>query len=126
MKSLLTPMYTFMASLSVLFIPSVSHAATLTCPAPGQIENLTDLINFVTCALNQSVLPLLVTLAVVFFLWGVTQYMINPASSEEREKGQQYMIWGLIGLFVVVSVWGLVSILTSTFGLEILIPQLQD
>jgi len=109
-------------------VPLVSRAAGgITCPATGsQITNVTDFINIFTCMLNTTILPLLVSLAVVFFLWGVTQYVINPTSSEEREKGQQYMVWGLIGLFVIVSIWGLVSVLTNTFGISVLIPQLQQ
>lgn len=130
MKRFFTPIRNSLIVAGSAFLPIVSFAQvnsnTLSCPQPGDINNLTDLINFFTCILNRTVLPLLVSLAVVFFLWGVIQYVINPASTEEREKGQQYMIWGIIGIFVIVSIWGLVAILTGTFGIDVLIPQLQD
>jgi hypothetical protein len=62
-------------------------------------------------------IPVLVTLAMVYFVWGVVTYVI--ASDEEaKSTGRNRMIWGIIGLVVIVGVWGLVSILANTFGLN--------
>lgn len=128
MKKIIKSGYTLAVLFMVAVMPLVSHAqiTPTSCPAGSQITNLTDFINFATCILNTSILPLLVTLAVVFFLWGVTIYVINPASTAEREKGQQYMIWGIIGIFVIVSIWGIIGVLSNTFGIEVFIPQLQQ
>ena len=64
-----------------------------------------------------SVLPVLVALGVVYFVWGVITYVI--ASDEEaKKKGRDRIIFGIIGLAVIVAVWGLVRILTNTFGLD--------
>lgn len=52
--------------------------------------------------------------------------VINPNNEEKRKQGKQYMIWGIIALFVMVSIWGLVAILTNTFGIKLLIPQLSQ
>lgn len=120
-------------SLSAIF-PLIALAQVNTVPQPcivltTSMTNVTDfcgLASYVIGLLQNAVIPLLMTLAVAFFVWGVTQYVLNPASSEEREKGQQYMIWGILGLFVIVAVWGLVAILTNTFGIQVLIPQLQQ
>jgi ABC-type thiamin/hydroxymethylpyrimidine transport system permease subunit len=54
---------------------------------------------------------------VVYFVWGVVQYVI--ASDEEAKKtGRNRMIYGIIGLVVIVSMWGLVGIVRQTFGLD--------
>ena len=61
------------------------------------------------------------------FIWGVVQYVINGEEEAKKAKGKQFMIWGIIALAVMVSVWGLVSILTHTFGISSgkdFIPQL--
>ncbi len=60
-------------------------------------------------------LPLLISVAVVWFLWNVFQYTIK-AAEEDKTKARDGMVWGIVGIFVMVSVWGLVAILQSTFG----------
>jgi hypothetical protein len=65
--------------------------------------------------LNQA-LYLLMAAAVVTFVWYIIQYYIKP--NEERAKAGQYVLWAIIGFFVVLSVWGFVNILTNTLGLD--------
>lgn len=90
------------------------------------VRSVGGLLNFGTCLIAQSVVPLLFGLATVGFIWGVIQMVINPEDAEKRKQGKQYMIWGLIGLFVMLSVWGLVAILTATFSINSAIPQLSQ
>jgi hypothetical protein len=64
-----------------------------------------------------AVIPVLIALGVIYFIWGVISYVI--ASDEEAKKsGRNRMIYGIIGLAVIIAVWGLVKILTNTFGLS--------
>lgn len=64
-------------------------------------------------------IPILFTLALIAFFWGVGKYVIQGASDEKaREQGKQIMIWGIVGLFVMVSVWGLVILVQDTFNLN--------
>jgi uncharacterized membrane protein len=85
------------------------------CPDAGGIKSLTDILNFFTCLLKDSILPLLVTLAVVGFVYGIVKFFLNPDSEEKRKEGKNFMFWGIFALFAIVSVWGLVGILTNTF-----------
>lgn len=63
------------------------------------------------------VIPLLVLLGVLLFVWGVVQYVI--ANEEEaKTKGRDRMIAGIVGLAVILSMWGLVGILKRTFGIQ--------
>jgi hypothetical protein len=52
------------------------------------------------------------------FLWGVIQYITAGADEEKRAGARNYMIYGIIGLFVLVSVWALVFWLGSILGLR--------
>lgn len=88
------------------------------CPQAGNIGNLTDLINFATCTLAHAVIPLLIGLAVVAFIYGIVKYFLNPDNEEKRKNGKSYMLWGIIALFVMVSFWGIVNIFSSTFGIK--------
>ena len=56
--------------------------------------------------------------AFVFFIWGVMQFIRNANNAEERKKGQDHMIWGVIGLVIMLGVYGIVNILINTFGLS--------
>lgn len=60
-------------------------------------------------------IPILITVAVVYFIWGVIQYTVSQ--DEEAKKGaRNKIIQGLIGLFVIVSFWGIIALITNTFG----------
>jgi FtsH-binding integral membrane protein len=60
----------------------------------------------------------MITAALLVFLYGVfTLMFVGGANEESRSKGRKFMFWGIVSLFVMVSVWGLVNILkTSVFG----------
>lgn len=62
-----------------------------------------------------SVLPVLIALGVVYLVFGVVQYFIGD-NEEAKTKGKERIIFGIIGLAVIISVWGLVYILTDTLG----------
>ncbi|MEI6580631.1 MAG: hypothetical protein WCO07_00465 [bacterium] len=88
---------------------------------------LQNLIGYVTCIINSSVIPLILALAIVMFVWGVVQYVINDAEEAKKEKGRMFMLWGIIGITVMVSVWGLVAIVGNTFNLNTtFVPQLKQ
>lgn len=62
-----------------------------------------------------TIIPILITFAVVYFIWGVIQYTIS--TDEEAKAGaRNKIIGGLIGLFVIVAFWGIIRLITNTFG----------
>ena len=67
--------------------------------------------------LSQAVI-LLIALAVVFFLYGILKYITAGDDEEKRTKMKNTIIYGIIGLFVMVSFWGIVNILINTFELD--------
>lgn len=87
---------------------------------------LGDLINYVTCIIGSSVIPLIFTLAIASFVWGVVQYVINDQEEAKKAKGRSFMIWGIIALTVMVSIWGLVRIFTDTFKIDFNVPQVKQ
>lgn len=94
----------------------VSGGAMLLAPsivlAGSGLEGVIDVVsNLVTM-----LVPLVISAAVLFFLYGLAKYMWSVG--EEKDAGKDIMIWGVIGLFVMVSVWGLVNLLSDTFDLD--------
>lgn len=70
-------------------------------------------------AINFYFAPALMAIAFITFLWGVYKYFILGAANDtERETGRQFVLWGIIGFAVIVSVWGLVFLVSGTlFGI---------
>ena len=67
--------------------------------------------------INAGVIPVLVGLAFVVFLFGVFKYFILHADNEEsRRQGRAFIVWGLLGLVLAFSIWGVVYILLDTLG----------
>ena len=64
-----------------------------------------------------TIIPILVVLGVVYFVWGVVTYVIS-GDEEAKAAGRTRMIYGIIGLVVIVAMWGLVGIVTKTFNLN--------
>ena len=92
-------------------LPLVSLAAP--------INDLSGAGGFIVGLINNVLVPVLFAVAFIVFLWGAFDVFILGSNDEEvKEKGKNLMLWGLIGFFVMVSVWGLVNILTGsiTFG----------
>ena len=106
---------------SSLFLSSNSKQPTsgflnaASCTISGN-DTLRDLImNFVVGCIFTRVGYLLIAFAVVIFLWGVFQF-IRAGGDEKTQAGKEFMFWGIVGLFVMVSVWGIVAILQNTFS----------
>lgn len=89
-----------------------------TCNLAGD-PKLQDLLCYITGIINNSIIPLIFALATVMFVWGIVQFFILGADDvEKRKQGKQFLIWGIIALTVMLSVWGLVNILGATFGID--------
>ncbi len=68
--------------------------------------------------LNRWVLGLLVLLALANFIYAVVRYIAAYENENERAERRAQIFWGIIGLFVILSVWGLVYVISNTFGLD--------
>ena len=58
------------------------------------------------------IIPILIGLALVLFLWGILRYLFSKDDIAKAEA-RSFMMWGIVALFVMVSVWGLVGILQN-------------
>lgn len=101
---------------------AVSLALPLAAAAqPGAIDQtyVQDYRDLIIWMINSVLVPVLVAIAFIVFLWGVYKYFIYGADNEaDRAKGKQFVMWGIIGFVVILSVWGLVAMVANTFGLE--------
>ena len=74
----------------------------------------------ILCRVGQflnAIVPILIALGVVYFVWGVVTYVIS-SDEEAKKAGRDRMIFGIIGLAVIVGMWGLVNLLRNTLSLN--------
>lgn len=103
------------ATLVLLFLVSF---ATVHAQTGGDItgSNVTEYLTSITGFIYAVLVPLVYAVAFVTFIWGVFLYLIaGGANEEKRDQGKQLIVWGIVGFFVMVSVWGLVNVLRGTF-----------
>ena len=84
----------------------------LALPALASAATLLDTLSLVNTFLN-ALIGLFITLAIVVFFWGLIKYLVN--AGEEKSEGLQIMFYGVIAIFVMVSIWGIIRLLQSTF-----------
>ena len=73
------------------------------------------ILNRVGSLINQAI-PILVLAGVAYFIWGVVRYVI-AGDADKKEDARRVIIQGLIGLFVIVGMWGIVFVGIDSAGL---------
>lgn len=93
--------------------------------ALAQGNNFASLVG-IAVGMVKSLIPLVIALSLLYFSWGLFQ-LIKTNNEGSREDAIKMMTYGIVALFVMVGVWGLVQVLTSTFfgGAIPAIPQLR-
>ncbi len=78
-----------------------------------------DFFAFLLYVINAVIVPLIFAIAFLVFIWGIAQaFIINGGDPKKVDEGKKLAVYGIIGFFLMLSVWGLVRILTGTFGFE--------
>lgn len=80
-------------------------------------SDVTSLLNFFKNLFQRNLIPLFVTLALVYVIYAVIGYIGASEDSQKKEERKQQIYAGLIGLFVILTVWSLVNIVGNTFNI---------
>ncbi len=73
-----------------------------------------SIINAIKSNVIVPVVVLMFALAMLYFLWGVVEYIINLDNATKRLEGQGHMFWGVIGLGIMLSVFGIMNFIFNT------------
>ena len=60
-------------------------------------------------------IPILFGLAFVVFFWGLSKFILNSGNKDEIKKGKDYIMWGILALFILISFRGIISFLAGEF-----------
>ncbi len=77
----------------------------------------TFLSHVITQILNP-LIELIFAAALIYFFYGVFEFMANQSNDEAKTKGKSHMIWGIVGLAIMMGVWGILNIVLSTIGVD--------
>jgi hypothetical protein len=85
-------------------------------------KTFSEIILGIATTLSEYFVTLFASISVLLFIWGVTKYVYKGDSEAERTKGKNLMFWGIIALFVLFGIWGILELLANTFGIEFDVP----
>ena len=91
----------------VFLVPQVSFAAF--DKIKGLLKDFKSLLDLI--------IPITFALALIFFFWGLAQF-IRSVSDKTIEEGKNRMKWGIVALFVMVSIWGIIKYIGDSVGIE--------
>ena len=101
-----------------IFLPRIVEAAPP--PIPSSVKTF---IGKISTEILNPLIAIMFAVATVYFFYGIARYIWNPDNEEAREKGRQSMFWGVIGMFIMVAVFGIMKFLISSIGAD---PTLMD
>ena len=99
------------SAVSILALPMLANAQTAANPQQGII----GLLVFANAALND-VIVVLITLAIVVFFYGLIRYILSNAGGEAKAGYLNTILYSILAIFVMVSIWGVIHLLQATFG----------
>lgn len=94
--------------LALLALPAIAFAQV----GQGVVDIVTAVGNIVRLAV-----PILVTLAVAVFFWGLVKYIMNANDEGAKAEGKTLMIWGMIAIFVMVALWAILGWFQNLLGI---------
>lgn len=106
--------------ISLFFLlPTLAFAA----PPPPIPAPVKTFIGKISTEILNPIIAIMFAVATVYFFYGIALYIWNPDDETERSKGRIRMMWGLIGMFVMTSVFAIMRFLIDTTGAD---PALMD
>lgn len=103
----------FLGGIAVFALPMFALAQT----SGPQLTNIQQFLTAISHLVSIA-LPIVVALALLAFFWGLATFIFAAGSEDAKDRGKRIMIWGVVALFVMVSVWGLVQFIGSALGIQ--------
>lgn len=85
---------------------------------PVAEASITTLMKSVNRVIINPLIILLFALAVVYFVYGLVKYLLSPDNEEVRKSSKQHMLWGIIGMFIMVAVFGIMGLILNTLEVK--------
>ena len=103
----------------VLFVPGFVSA---------QLNFGSNFKALITSILNviRVLIPILFALAFLVFFWGLSKFILHSGNEAEVKNGKNYMLWGLLALFLLVTSLAIITFLMNELGFPAVSPLLPE
>lgn len=99
---------------------AIAGNATSTCSA----NTIRGIITCLTKFISQKMIPVAVSFAALTFMWNIVKYLNKTNSEAERTNAKNYILWSLLALGVMLTIFGVLNLGTKTlFGSSAFVPQ---
>lgn len=86
---------------------------------PGSVPpEVQTIVGKIVIEIINPIIGVIFAAALVYFLWGLLMFILNAGNETKRAEYKQHMLWGLIGLVVMLSAYALIEIGLRTFGVQ--------
>jgi len=72
------------------------------------------LLDRIQSVILDPIITLLFAGAVMYFVWGLVETITSGDDSTKRKIGSNHIMWGLVGIFIMVAVYGILNVVTAT------------
>src|SRR3989338_2658570 len=76
-------------------------------------KTVEEIIGVVVSEILTPIVTLLFALAIILFIWGIVEFLIYSDNEEKKSIGKRHMVWGIIGLAIMIAVNGIVWMLVN-------------
>lgn len=77
----------------------------------AKLNSLIDVLNKV---IIKPIIYFVFALAIIYFIWGLVEFLINSDNDTKKKQGKSHMFWGLVGMFIMVSAYGIINLIIGT------------
>lgn len=81
--------------------------------------DITEFLNSINEFILNPLILLFFAVAMLVFFWGIFQFIRSETADAGREEGKKKIFWGLVGMFVMISAYGLIRLILGTFGIPV-------
>ncbi len=78
---------------------------------------ISEFLNKINEFILNPLILLAFAVAFIVFFWGIFQFIYSETADAKREEGKKKIFWGLFGMFIMVSAYGLIGLILGTFGI---------
>ncbi|OHA94718.1 MAG: hypothetical protein A3C62_00115 [Candidatus Zambryskibacteria bacterium RIFCSPHIGHO2_02_FULL_39_16] len=80
--------------------------------------DISQFLNGINRLILNPLILLAFAVALIVFFWGIFQFIASQTADTQRDEGKRKIFWGLFGMFIMISAFGLIRLILSTFGIS--------
>ncbi len=87
--------------------------------ASNHVQAAQTVLGKIESAILFPLMALMVAVAMLMFIWGGFEFVMNADSDQGRETGKKHMLYGVIGLLIIISAYAILKVALNTFGVPL-------